>query len=121
MRLAIGDVVRERADGVLGIVTGRADDGLVGIRMCGGMTRFSSPYDLEIVGRRARPMTTGHRIAALLVAAVGLGASGAAAHAVFLLDGSGPLTVTAAVGGYMTVHGAYAGVLHLIGPRRFRV
>ncbi|MGW6456287.1 hypothetical protein ACWF94_10235 [Streptomyces sp. NPDC055078] len=122
MRLAIGDVVRNRSDMEIGTVAGlEFKTGLVAMRLSGGMTRFASPRDLEIVRRCSQPMTTRHRVAALLVIGIALVAAYIAAHSVQILGGSLLLMSMAALGAYTMLDYAYAWVLRWTGPRRFSV
>ncbi|MET8981017.1 hypothetical protein ABZX85_35985 [Streptomyces sp. NPDC004539] len=123
MRLAIGDVVRDRTDLVIGTVA-RIDYNaprLVLMHVPGGFYRPVAVTDLEIVRRYSKPLTAKLRLAAVLVLVIALLTAYVAAHSVQLLGGSWLLMFMAALGGYQMHEIAFRLARRLTGPRRFRV
>ncbi|MCT9092614.1 hypothetical protein N4G70_27645 [Streptomyces sp. ASQP_92] len=123
MRLAVGDVVRDRRDLVMGTVIG-LDSGnsrLVVVQVPGQTVRVLPGRDLEIVRRYTRPRSTKHRVVALAVVVGALTAAYVAAHSVQLLGGSWLLMVAAALGTYTGLDTVYSLGVRLAGSRRTRV
>ncbi|MFE4856107.1 hypothetical protein [Streptomyces sp. NPDC056670] len=123
MRLAIGDVVRDRRDLVMGTVIG-LDSGnsrLVVMHVPGQAVRVLPGQDLEIIRRYARPRTTRHRMVALAVVVGAVIAAYVAAHSVELLGGSWLLMGAAALGAYSGLDTVYRLGVRLAGTRRTRV
>ncbi|HEY8981115.1 MAG TPA: hypothetical protein VIU15_16180 [Streptomyces sp.] len=123
MRLAIGDVVRDRTDLVIGTVV-RIDHNAarrVVLNVPNGSYRLAAVTDLEIVRRYSKPPTAKLRVVAVFVFVVALLTAYVAGHSVQLLGGSWLLTAMAALGGYQMHEIAFRLGRRLIGPRRFRV
>ncbi|OIJ89770.1 hypothetical protein [Streptomyces colonosanans] len=123
MRLAIGDVVRDRTDMVIGTVA-RIDmneAGRVVLTVPGGFPRLVAVADLEIVSRYSKPPTAKLHLAAVLVFLIALLTSYIAAHSVQLLGGSWLLTFMAGLGAYEIYSIGFRWCCRLTGPRRFRV
>jgi len=123
MRLAIGDVVRDRTDLVIGTVV-RIDHNAarrVLVNVPGGYYRPVAVTDLEILRRYSKPPTVKLRLAAVVVLVIALLTAYVAGHSVQLLGGSWLLTFMAALGGYQVHEIAFRLGRRLTGPRRFRV
>ncbi|MGP8300186.1 hypothetical protein ACTPOK_20095 [Streptomyces inhibens] len=125
MKLAIGDVVRDRSNMELGAVAGltAAPDGgnLVALQMSGGGIRVAESYDLDLVARRSRPMTTGQNVMASVVFVAALAAAVFGFCSAQELGADWMLTLLASVGSYTAVTSTFHWWMHLTGPRRFRV
>ncbi|MEV0527075.1 hypothetical protein AB0I66_26945 [Streptomyces sp. NPDC050439] len=123
MRLAIGDVVRDRNDMVIGTVASLDTNAtrLVVIHVPGSTPRVTDARDLQIVARNSCPPTTLDRLLALFTLVVALLAAYVAARSVLGLGGSWLLTFMAALGGFTMFAVAYHWGLRLTGPRRIRI
>lgn len=123
MRLAIGDVVRDRTDMVIGTVArieiNEARRVLVNVP--GSFPRPVSAKDLEIVSRYTQPATARLRLMAVFVFLVALLTSYVAGHSVRLLGGDWLLTFMAALGAYEIYEIAFRWARRLTGARRFRI
>ncbi|MFF2144458.1 hypothetical protein [Kitasatospora sp. NPDC058190] len=124
MRLAIGDVVRDRSDMALGAVAGaaeQADGSVVVIQLSGGELRQVRRYDLELVGRRPESEPDGGSVAswgvrgvAFVVATLGGGAE--------LASGGGwLLSFLVGLGSSSAVTAAFQAVQRMAAPRRIHV
>ncbi len=123
MYLAIGDVVRDRRDLVLGTVA-RIDinEGpRVVLSVPGGFPRPAAADDLEIVSRYSRPATKRLRFMAVFLFLVGLLAAYIVGYSVQLLDGNWLLTLMASLGAYQPFEAAFRLYRRLTGPRRYRI
>ncbi|MFF2651701.1 hypothetical protein [Streptomyces sp. NPDC058045] len=123
MRLAVGDVVRDRTDMVLGTVA-RIDRNTarrVVVHVPGSVTRAACAEDLEVVRRHTAPVTGRRQIAAGLVLLAAVVTGGCCAHNVRVLGGSWLLAAITAVGAYEVFAVAFRVVRRLAGPRRFRI
>lgn len=123
MRLAIGDVVRDRGDQVLGTVAGLASHPhgpLVAVQISDDL-RLAEPEDLVLVARAsgqavpagAALTVFGYTIASLLAYA--------ATHSARELGADWTLSVLAGLGGFAVITTAMRWALRLAGPRRFRI
>jgi hypothetical protein len=123
MRFAIGDVVRDRSDQVLGTVAGVAshpDGPLVAVQVSEDL-RLAEAEDLDLVARasgRGVPAGTaltifGYTIASLL--------GYVATHSARELGADWTLSLLAGLGGFAAVTSAMRWALRLAGPRRFHV
>lgn len=123
MRLAIGDVVRDRTDMVMGTIA-RIDINAarsVLMNVPGGFPRAVAVTDLEIVSRYSKRPTSKLRLAAVFTLVIALLTAYIAAHSVQSLGGSWLLMAMAALGGYQMHEIAFRLARRLTGPRRFRV
>ncbi len=123
MRLAIGDVVRDRTDMALGTVA-RIDinaDRRVVVNISGGLSRPVPADDLEIVSRHTRPATNRFHVVAISFFLIALLAAYIAGHSVQSLGGSWLLTLMASVGAYELFESGFRCYRRLTGPRRFRI
>lgn len=124
MKLAIGDVVRDRSNMTLGTVAGVTDQTemvLVALQVSGGGLRLAEPNDLDIVARRSSPMTTRRSVTALAVFVLGVIASIVAFRSAEDLGAGWLLMFLTGLGSYSAVTAAYRCWVRLTGPRRFRV
>ncbi|MFD3885038.1 hypothetical protein [Streptomyces microflavus] len=124
MKLAIGDVVRDRSDLTLGTMAGvtvRNGTSVVALCVSGGALRLSAPHDLEFVARRVPVRRRADAIRDVVIFV--LAAISACCGAIFAQDAGAGLGVTAfaTTGGFTTVLAAYGFGKWLVGPRRFRV
>jgi len=125
MQLAIGDVVRDLDDMILGSVVGFGDDQTVGrrvvLQLSGGSLRTAWPHKLELVARSSKAMTSGQRVGALIVTVIALvagllGAVAELAHGADLL-----LSALTGLGSACAVLLVFHLFLRMTSPRRFRV
>jgi len=124
MQLSIGDVVRDRADQALGTVAGvanRSHGNAVVVQLSGGGLRDVAPYDLEIVARRAAPMTAGRSLATSVAVLAAVIAAFLGAQAERTLGASWLLTLMVSLGSALTVISAFQMFLRMTGPRRIRL
>lgn len=123
MQLAIGDVVRDR-NSDLGVVTGFADEpaGLqVVVQFSGGELRSVWAYNVQVVARAAKALSSGRAFALLAVGILSCIATyiGIAAEAKL---GAGPLMLLLTGSGAGTfVMAAGRLVLRMFEPRRTRI
>jgi hypothetical protein len=122
MRLAIGDVVRDRTDSAIGTVAGLAahpDGPLVAFQVSDDL-RLAEPGDLDVIARVASPAagTNAVRAAGYLVAVLD---AYVAAHSAHALGADWALTALSGAGGYSAITCAVRWLLSLANPRRFRV
>jgi hypothetical protein len=123
MRLAVGDGVRDRSDMAIGTVASldSYNTRLVVVSVPGGTLRVTSGRDLELVRLCSPPMTSMHRLVAMLIVVAGVFVAYVAAHSVSMLGGSWLLMYMAALGAYMTFEIGYRVAVRSTGPQRFRV
>ncbi|MDT3395229.1 hypothetical protein RKE29_00945 [Streptomyces sp. B1866] len=125
MKLAVGDVVRERSDMALGTVVGFAGQpggNLIVLQIAGGAMRLVEPSGLEIIARHAGPMTRPRRFLARVVFVLAVLAAYSAGQDVRQSGAAWSLTLLAGFGGFMAVLLAHhAGGLAVASLRRFRV
>jgi hypothetical protein len=124
MQLAIGDVVRDRNDLVLGTVAGVTNHpggGLVAVYLPGDAVRLCHPSDLDVVARYVKPATTRQGVIALGVVILGLLAAYVGSDAAWEQGAGWPLVLLSGLGPHTAVMTAYQWALRLTGPRRFRV
>lgn len=122
MRLAIGDVVRDRTDMALGTVVdfaGQPGEHLVVVQVSRGVMRLTQARGLEIVARRRRPT---RRLLICFAFGLALLAAFAVGHGAWELGAGWPLTALAGFGGFTAValvHSASGRLLDAL--RRIRV
>ncbi|WP_405797379.1 hypothetical protein [Streptomyces sp. NBC_01506] len=124
MYLGIGDVVRDRADMAVGIVVGvtsRATGNRVAVYVSGDAVRLSELYDLDLLARHARQISTGRRVLALVVLVLSVLAAFYGCLSAHALGAGWLLMFLSGLGGFTAVLTAYQWCGHLTGPRRFRV
>ncbi|MFI1826620.1 hypothetical protein ACH41E_09195 [Streptomyces sp. NPDC020412] len=124
MRLAIGDVVRDRRERVIGTVVGIDPEGygsLVALRVSTGTTHLAYSDDLEMLARNNGPTGLGRRVLAVVLFVLAALTAFAASHTVHSLGGNWALMIFSALGAYTAFDVAFRGVQRLTGPRRIRV
>ncbi|MFI6084599.1 hypothetical protein ACIBBB_27105 [Streptomyces sp. NPDC051217] len=128
MHLGIGDVVRDRSDMAVGIVVGvtsRATGNRVAIYVSGDVSgnavRLSEPYDLDLLARHTRRVSTGRRVLALVVIVLAVLAAFYGCLSAHALGADWLLMFLSGLGGFTAVLTAYQWCTRLTGPRRFRV
>ncbi|MDJ0461499.1 hypothetical protein [Streptomyces sp. H27-C3] len=125
MKIAIGDVVRDRSTMAIGTVAGHAaqDDGeiLVALRLSGGAVHLAEPEFLDVVARCSRLMATDRLLATRCVLALAVLAAICGFRAAQELGGGWLLMFLAGLGSYSAVMTAYQWCLRLTGPRAFHV
>ncbi|WP_354642905.1 hypothetical protein [Kitasatospora camelliae] len=124
MQISIGDVVRDRADQALGTVAGvasRSDGNVLVVQLSGGGLRNVAPYDLEVVARRAAPMTACRSIAISAAVLIAIMAAFLGAQAERTLGAGWLLTLMVSLGSSTTVIAAFQMLLRMTGPRRIRL
>jgi hypothetical protein len=124
MKLAIGDVVRDRGDMALGTVVGvtsQTGGSLVAFYVSSGTVRLGEPEDLDVVARHTRPQTKVRSALDLVAFVIALLAALSGGHSAWELGSDWQLMCLSSLGGYMAVATAYHWGGRLAGPRRFRV
>ncbi|WP_327736262.1 hypothetical protein OG749_23305 [Streptomyces nojiriensis] len=124
MQLAIGDVVRDRADMALATVAGmtaHAEGNLVALQLSGGGVRLTPAYGLDLVARHSRPPSAAHTVVSVLVIVVALAAAVIGWHSAQELGAGWPLAFLTGFGCCTGVKLAYDSWVRLTGPRRFHV
>lgn len=124
MRLAIGDVVRDRNDLALGTVAGvtsHPGGSLVAVYLPEDAVRLCAPSDLDVVARYARPTTTRDGVIGLVVVILGLLAAYLGSDAAWEQGAGWLLALLSGLGAWTAVMTAYQWALRLNGPRRLRV
>lgn len=124
MRLAIGDIVRDRSDEALGTVAGlgRTDGpSLVLVSVSGRGTRVARPGNVELVARGKRPASTARSVAVLALFACGLVGAYLTASAVGQLGGHWLVQFAAGLGAFQSAGLVLKAFGSATGPRRFRV
>jgi hypothetical protein len=124
MRLALGDVLRDRTDLALGTFIGvarRPSGTLVALHVPGAAVRLRDPRDVEVVARYSGPTTFRHGVVALAVLVIAGTAAYLACHSAQELGAHWGLTSLAGLGAYSAVMATHRWWLRLTGPRRFRV
>ncbi|MBC2877852.1 MULTISPECIES: hypothetical protein [Streptomyces] len=123
IKLAIGDVVRDRDSKTLGTVSGIAAQptgNLVALQVTGGV-RLVEPKDVEMVARRSEPMTTRRAVGAVTAFVLALLVAYLGGNTAHRLGADWLVVGLTSLGGYMAVSYLYGFVLRLVRPRRFRV
>ncbi|MCX4824391.1 hypothetical protein OG883_31960 [Streptomyces sp. NBC_01142] len=124
MKLAIGDVVRDRSDMALGTVIGvtsQTGGNLVAFYVSSHTVRLGEPDRLDVVARHTKPPTKARRVLALIAFSLALLAAFLGGHSARETGADWPLTSLASLGGYMAVAMTYHWGGRLTGPRRFHV
>ncbi|WP_372408720.1 hypothetical protein [Streptomyces luteireticuli] len=124
MKLAIGDVVRDRADMALGTVAGLTSFGsekCVTVQLPDGGLRLLAPGAMEVVGRHVVQPTAGQGIIALLSLVASLVVVFLSGRAAGDLGGDWLLTILCGLGGHYMVMLAYQWWTRFTSPRRFRI
>ncbi len=125
MQLAIGDVVRDLDDMILGSVVGFGDDQTVGrrvvLQLSGGELRTTWPHKLELVARSSKAMTSGQRVAALIATFVALVAGLLGGLAEQAQDANILLSALTGLGSASAVLLVFCLSLRMSSPRRFHV
>ena len=124
MQLAIGDVVRDRADMALATVAGlatNAEGNLVALQLSGGGVRLTAPYDLDLVARYTCPPTAARTVVTVVALVSGLTAAVIGWHSAQELGAEWPTALLTALGSSTAVKLAFHSWARLTGPRRFRV
>ncbi|GHG60468.1 hypothetical protein [Streptomyces griseocarneus] len=124
MKLAIGDVVRDRNDMALGTFAGIARHGAerrVTVQLPGGSFRLVSPGAVVLVARPARPTTIGRGVVALLFLVGALVAAFLGGRSAEHLGADRLVIFLCGLGAYSAVMAAYQWWLRFTSPRRFRV
>jgi hypothetical protein len=123
MRLAIGDVVRDRTNMALGTVAGiasHADGPLIAFQVSDDL-HLAEPEDIDIVARSATSATTGWKAARAVGYVLAALFSFVAGHSARDLGADWLLTSLAGAGGYSAATATARWSARLVSPRRFRV
>lgn len=124
MQLAIGDVVRDRADMALATVAGmttNAEGNLVALQLSGGGVRLTAPYDLDLVARYSQPPSAARTVVTVLALALAVAAAVIGWRSAQELGAGWPLAFLTGLGCCTTVKLTFKSWARLTGPRRFRV
>ncbi|QKW07385.1 hypothetical protein HUT18_14320 [Streptomyces sp. NA04227] len=124
MKLAIGDVVRDRSDRMLCTVAGvtaNANGVCVALVASGGGVRVAFPGDIDLVARRSTPVTLLRSLMAVVFLVFASFAGACGVIAAQDLGADWPLMFVTGLGSFSAVSLAYQLSLRLVGPRRFHV
>lgn len=124
MRLAIGDVVRDRNTLTLGTVAGVASHAglvLIALHVSDGGIRYAEPGSLDVLARSPKPMTPARTVATLVVVALAALAAFLGCRSAQELGADWPLTAVTSLGSYSAVMLVFQVGQRLTGPPRFRV
>lgn len=124
MRLALGDVVRDRTDMAIGTVIGvttQAEIRRVAVYVPGSPIRLTAPYDLDVLAHHSSPTARGRGWTALAVVVLAALAAVLGCQYARTAGADWLLMFLAGLGSFGTVTTAYQWWVRLTGPRRFRV
>ncbi|WP_327368689.1 hypothetical protein [Streptomyces sp. NBC_01217] len=124
MKLALGDVVRDRGDMALGTVVGVTSQtgvSLVAFYVSSGSVRLGEPDELDVVARYVKPPTKARRVLTRISAGLALAAAFLGGCSAQEAGADWSLTLLTSLGSYMAVAIAYHWGSRLADPRRFRV